>query len=110
MRAARSDACYWYQVGCFNGCTNCTGTGKYLYPASSDFPPGCALEEPTNNDPATRSWDPHGHSAAGDFTKYNPWRAPGRAPVRDPCGAASGYLPSAQTGKPYAPEVTAACM
>lgn len=85
------EACYWYQVGCFNGCGECTGSGKYLYPAQSDFPAHCELFEPTNNDPATRSWDPHGHSAHGDFTKYNPWRAPGKAPVRDSCGASSGY-------------------
>ena len=25
-----------------------------------------------------------------DFTKYNPWRAPGRAPVFDACGMAGG--------------------
>ena len=78
---------FWYQVGCFNGCMNCTGTGKYLYPKESDYPEGCELAEPTNNDPATRSWDPHGKSSKGDFTKYNPWRSPGKAPVRDSCGA-----------------------
>jgi hypothetical protein len=88
---------------CFNGCANCTGVGKYLYPKSTDFPPGCTLAEPTNNDPATRSWDPHGQSAMGDFTKYNPWRSPGKAPVHDPCGAASGYKVAGQG--PYAPEV-----
>ena len=97
------EACYWYQVGCFNGCSNCTGIGKYLYPQSTDFPAGCALSEPTNNDPATRTWDPHGLSPSGDFTKYNPWRSPGKAPVRDSCGAASGYRKRGE-GK-YPPEV-----
>ena len=85
-------------MGCFNGCTECTGTGKYLYPAQGDYPAGCELFEPTNNDPSTRSWDPKGLSDHGDFTKYNPWRAPGKAPVRDSCGASSGYLPNAQKG------------
>jgi hypothetical protein len=47
--------------------------------------------EPTNNDPEFRTWDPHGQSECGDFTKYNPWRAPGKAPVQDPCGVASGF-------------------
>ena len=28
----------------------------------------------------------------GDFTKYHPWRSPGRAPVSDPCGVSGGYL------------------
>lgn len=47
--------------------------------------------EPTNNDPQFRTWDPHGQSECGDFTKYNPWRAPGKAPVMDSCGIASGF-------------------
>jgi len=47
--------------------------------------------EPTNNDPEFRTWDPYGQSECGDFTKYNPWRAPGKAPVMDPCGIASGF-------------------
>jgi len=84
------DACFWYQVGCHIGCPTCTMTGKSLYPG-----PHCTKEqglmEPINNDPETRSWDPHGQSRCGDFTKYNPWRAPGKAPVMDSCGIASGY-------------------
>lgn len=46
--------------------------------------------EPTNNDPEFRTWDPHGQSKNPDLHKYNPWRAPGKAPVNDPCGLASG--------------------
>merc|ERR550514_154321 len=81
------DACYWYQVGCFIGCPECSSEGKSLYPK-----PSCSSPmEPTNNDPETRSWDPMGQSSHGDFTKYNPWRAPGKAPVVDPCGDAGGY-------------------
>jgi len=88
------DACYWYQVGCYIGCPSCSNEGKSLYPQ-----PACSNPiEPTNNDPATRSWDPLGQSRHGDFTKYNPWRAPGKAPVVDPCGDASGY----QNPGPYA--------
>jgi len=95
-------ACFWYQVGCFIGCENCTGTGKYLYPSPSDFPEGCTLAEPTNNARETRTW--FGEDGdQGDFTKYNPWRSPGLAPQRDPCGASSGYK-EAGTGA-YAPEV-----
>lgn len=83
------DACYWYQVGCHIGCPTCTLTGKDLYPS-----PHCSkddgLMEPTNNDPEFRTWDPLSQSECGDFTKYNPWRAPGKAPNMDPCGIASG--------------------
>jgi len=89
------DACYWYHVGCHIGCPSCVNNvaGKDLYPA-----PHCTkaegLMEPTNNDPKMRTWDPHGESECGDFTKYNPWRAPGKAPVNDPCGQASGFTVS----------------
>merc|ERR1712232_1037895 len=50
--------------------------------------------------------DPLGQSSHGDFTKYNPWRAPGKAPVPDPCGVASGYhnpAASADIPKGYQP-------
>jgi len=46
--------------------------------------------EPTNNDPEFRTWDPYGEDKNPDQHKYNPWRAPGKAPVADPCGVASG--------------------
>lgn len=46
--------------------------------------------EPTNNDPEFRTWDPYGEDKNPDQHKYNPWRAPGMAPVADPCGVASG--------------------
>ena len=78
-------ACFWYQVGCFIGCDNCTGTGKYLYAKPSDSPAGCTPAEPTNNDPATRTWDPEGQSKSGDFTRFNPWRSPGKARPSSPC-------------------------
>ena len=47
--------------------------------------------EPTNNDPKHRTSGrnvPAG--SAKDATKYMPWRAPGNAPVSDPCGLAGG--------------------
>merc|ERR1719281_2048551 len=57
------DSCYWYQVGCFIGCEECSMEGKQLYPQ-----PSCSSPiEPTNNDPKTRSWDPYGQSTNGDF-------------------------------------------
>jgi len=45
----------------------------------------------TVNDPKHRTVNrgaPAGSDA--DWTKFNPWRAPGHAPVYDPCGRASG--------------------
>ena len=69
--------------------------GKILYPHDSDLPAGCTPAASTNNDPATRSWNIKDESVNGDWTKWNPWRSPGKAPVADPCGMASGYKPGA---------------
>jgi len=41
--------------------------------------------EPTNSDPATRSWNINNRSPYGDWTKYHPWRAPGHAELVNPC-------------------------
>jgi len=85
------DACYWYQVGCMIGCKTCQadlahkGCGGELCCTAEE-----GLMEPTNNGPEFRTWDPYGESYAPDQHKYNPWRAPGKAPVNDPCGLASG--------------------
>ena len=38
-----------------------------------------------------RTWNIGNPSAKGDWTKHHPWRAPGYAPVADPCGMAGGY-------------------
>lgn len=35
-------------------------------------------------------WNIGNPSVYGDWTKYHPWRAPGYAPVADPCGRAGG--------------------
>jgi len=66
------------------------------------------LMEPTNNDPESRTWDPHGQSSNPDQHKYNPWRAPGMAPVIDPCGIASGgQNPNAYSAVPAGYEAAA---
>jgi hypothetical protein len=87
------DACFWYHVGCSIGCPECYN--KNVGKTSLYAEPHCTKEqgliEPTNNDPEYRSWNSDGDSRCGDFTKYNPWRAPGKSPVNDPCGQASGF-------------------
>ena len=37
-------------------------------------------------------------SRFGDWTKFHPWRSPGRAPVADPCGVAGAYVRSTGGG------------
>jgi len=89
--SCHGDACYWYQVGCMIGCPTCQanlehkGCGDELCCSVED-----GLMEPTNNDPEFRTWDPHTQATNPDQHKYNPWRAPGMAPVIDSCGLASG--------------------
>lgn len=89
--SCHGDACYWYQVGCMIGCPTCQadlahkGCGSELCCTAAE-----GLMEPTNNDPEFRTWDAHSESYNPDLHKYNPWRAPGKAPVNDPCGLASG--------------------
>ena len=87
-------ACLWYNVGCMNGCDECSLEGKVLYIEPSDitYSDGSVCttpKEPTLPEYA-RSWNVGNLSTSGDWTKYNPWRSPGYAPVADSCGVASG--------------------
>eukprot|EP00935_MAST-01C_sp_MAST-1C-sp1_P002395 g2395.t1 len=81
--------CFWFSEGCYIGCPNCTSrepkTGNRYNTPNCEKP-----AEPTL--PLKyRTWNIKNLSARGDFTRYHPWRAPGRAPVADPCGIAGGY-------------------
>ena len=60
----------------------------YGAPNSSECP---SPLEPTLPE-KLRTWNIEGRSPMGDFTKYHPWRAPGHAPVTDPCGLAGAYV------------------
>jgi len=96
------DACLYYQIGCFAGCPTCSLQGKDLYPTASDFAAAnnCKPIEPTlgGGDAAheyeLRTMNIDGLSSMGDWTKPNPWRAPGTAgrgnPNFQPCGINSG--------------------
>ena len=89
--------CLWMSVGCSIGCKTCDGgtiDGKSVgtNPNALDRCEGGA--KPTNNDPLHRTFN---RNCTGDcigtrddFTRYNPWRAPGSAPVYDSCGRAGG--------------------
>lgn len=75
---------------CSNPCRRCaTCDGKESNPNKVDR---CGSgTKATNNDPRYRTYNrdvPAGSEA--DWTKHNPWRAPGSAPVYDACGMAGG--------------------
>jgi hypothetical protein len=55
----------------------------------------------TNNDPKHRTFNRDVEAGSEeDWTRFNPWRAPGNAPVFDPCGRASGsYKKTAGKGE-----------
>ena len=49
--------------------------------------------EPTLNDPHLRTMNKKAIAGSiNDTYRYNPWRAPGFAPVEDACGMAGGAL------------------
>ena len=85
------DECLWFSEGCYIGCPSCSSempeTGNYFGKPNCSAP---ELIEPTLPE-QFRTWNIHNLSTHGDFTKYHPWRAPGRAPVADSCGRAGAY-------------------
>ena len=98
----QGDACLWFNEGCYNGCPSCTGAMPTNLPANetkggsantygAPVPADCpSPTEPTLPE-RFRTWNIQHKSPRGDFTKYHPWRSPGKSPVSDPCGVASGY-------------------
>jgi len=74
---------HWFSQGCQPGCSACSD--KFSGDTCSE--PGGTMA-PTLNDAELRTWKDH--PTYGDFTKRNPWRAPGYSPVFSPCGIAGG--------------------
>ena len=71
------------------GCKACDGTGARI--PNRDHCPEEGPKYPTVNDPRYRSINQNATPGSPeDIFKFNPWRAPGRAPVFDACGKAGG--------------------
>jgi len=91
------EACLYYQIGCFAGCGTCSYTGKDLYPSAEDLQLAgdCKPIAPTLPE-EMRSYNKDTLSTMGDWTKVNPWRAPGTAGRGNskfqPCGVNSGWI------------------
>jgi len=84
-------ACLWFSEGCFLGCPECSAN----MPAGGnqiDAPncTGFVANTPTLPE-QYRTFNKGNRSPNGDWTRYHPWRSPGKAPVSDPCGVAGGY-------------------
>eukprot|EP00729_Bicosta_minor_P016856 gene16856-33057_t len=84
-------ACLWFSEGCFLGCSECSasmpaGGNQHDQPNCTNFVPNTpSLPE------KYRNYNKDNLSEAGDWTRYHPWRSPGKAPISDPCGVAGGY-------------------
>merc|ERR1711934_1078861 len=93
-----AQTCLWFSVGCTIGCKECDGGDKG--PANPNRIDRCGSGmKATNNDPKHRTLNRDAKAGSEeDWTKFNPWRAPGYAPVYDACGRASGSY-KATTGK-----------
>jgi len=92
--------CHWFNEGCWIGCETCT----MEMPEGGNYwnKPECKGRQPM--EPTLperyRTWNIGNPSSQGDWTRYHPWRAPGYAPVVDPCGVAGAYK---QHGDPVPP-------
>jgi hypothetical protein len=85
-----AQTCLWFSVGCSIGCKECDGgEGGFANPNIKDR---CGSgKKATVNDPLYRTINRDAEAfSEDDWTRFNPWRAPGSAPVYDPCGRASG--------------------
>jgi len=77
--------CLWFSQGCSIGCDECTGTSEFGVNLCG------STKTATVNDPKYLTWNMDVEPlSADDWTQFNPWRAPGTAPVYDPCGMAGG--------------------
>lgn len=84
-------SCFWFSNGCTPGCKQCDGNGN-RYPNFDHCPDEVKdlkpsdylLKEYWTGD---KTWE---EGTSYDIFKFNPWRAPGKAPVFDSCGMAGG--------------------
>lgn len=86
---AIGQTCFWFSQGCTIGCPSCTGVNAR---AQVDVC-GNGMKA-VICDERLRTYNTKAPcNGAADTYKHNPWRAPGTAPVFDPCGKAGGGYP-----------------
>jgi len=88
-QSGNGQPCLWFSQGCTIGCEKCDGLTQHTMGKSL-----CnSTMQPTINDPklfTMNRWVVPG--SINDTYRFNPWRAPGAAPVEDACGMAGGAL------------------
>ena len=82
-----AQSCFWFSQGCTIGCEACDGS-----PSNPNSHDKCGSGmNATLCNPLHRTYNRDAEcNTAADTYRYNPWRAPGNAPVFDPCGMAGG--------------------
>ena len=87
---ASAQTCLWFNVGTTIGCK--VPDGGDTGPSNPNKIDRCGSGmNATNNDPTHRTINRGAKAGSdADWTRWNPWRAPGHAPVYDACGRASG--------------------
>jgi len=87
---ASAQTCLWFSVGCSIGCEECDGGDKGG--ANPNVKDRCGSgKKYTISNPLHRTVNRYAEAGSDeDWSKFNPWRAPGSAPVYDACGRASG--------------------
>ena len=84
---APGQACLWFNQGCTIGCDACDP--KARSPWDRDIC-GSGMQ-PSVCNPDHRTLNRFARCGSKeDWTRFNPWRAPGNAPVYDACGKAGG--------------------
>jgi len=85
-----AQTCLWFSVGCTIGCDTCDGGDKGGANPNMKDRCGSGMNATINN-PLHRTINRDAVAGSkDDWTRFNPWRAPGSAPVYDACGRASG--------------------
>jgi len=91
-------SCFWFSQGTSIGCSNATGNGTRIpnldhcpEERPEGFVPSDLLKMPGALHPKYRTVNLNAApGSVNDIWKYNPWRAPGKAPIADSCGMAGG--------------------
>lgn len=91
-RWMQNRASMWFNHGTQNGCTNVTGQVCGAAQTPGHEKPCCEQPmEPTLTAPELLTFSSHHNVSALGGARFNPWFAPGHAPVLDPCGVVGGY-------------------
>lgn len=85
------NSCQWWSAGCHIGCDACSLTHAGAQIPSYPIDNGCDNPMEPTLDHSLRTFNVYDESTYGDWSYWNPWRAPGFAPLASSCGVAGAY-------------------